>query len=43
VRIIPARTGTTLSFHQDQLAGPTVRAEMKDHWERVVDRLAEML
>jgi uncharacterized protein YndB with AHSA1/START domain len=43
VRVIPARTGTTLSFHQEQLAGPSVRAEMKAHWEEVVRRLAEML
>lgn len=39
VRVIPARTGTTLSFHQDHLAGPTDRAAMKEHWEATISRL----
>jgi uncharacterized protein YndB with AHSA1/START domain len=43
VRVIPARTGTTLSIHQEQLAGPAVRADMKAHWEQVINRLAELL
>jgi uncharacterized protein YndB with AHSA1/START domain len=43
VRVIPARTGTTLSFHQDHLAGPSDREEMKVHWEQVIDRLFAML
>jgi hypothetical protein len=40
VRVIPAKTGTTLSFHQEQLDGPATRAVMKKHWEDVIARLA---
>ena len=43
VRVIPARTGTTLSFHQDHLAGPSDREAMKAHWEQVIGRLFAML
>ncbi len=43
VRVIAARTGTTLSFHQDQLGSATDRVAMRDHWEQVIGRLAEML
>ena len=43
VRVLPARTGTTLSFHQDHLAGPSDREEMKAHWEQVIERLFAML
>lgn len=43
VRVIPAKTGTTLSFHQEQLRGETERTAMKAHWERVIGRLAGML
>jgi uncharacterized protein YndB with AHSA1/START domain len=43
VRVIPARTGTTLSFHQDHLHGPAERAAMKAHWERVIEDLAAVL
>jgi uncharacterized protein YndB with AHSA1/START domain len=43
VRVIPARTGTTLSFHQDHLRGPAERKAMKAHWEQVVERLFAQL
>jgi uncharacterized protein YndB with AHSA1/START domain len=43
VRVIPARTGTTLSFHQDHLRGPAERTAMKVHWERVIEDLAAEL
>ncbi|MGH2350548.1 MAG: SRPBCC family protein [Chloroflexota bacterium] len=43
VRVLPARTGATLSFHQDHLRGPAERKEMKAHWEQVVERLSEKL
>jgi len=43
VRVIAARTGTTLSFHLEKLARPTDRAAMKDHWEQVIGRLADLL
>jgi uncharacterized protein YndB with AHSA1/START domain len=43
VRVIPAKTGTTLSFHHEQLRGETERTAMKARWERVIERLAAML
>lgn len=43
VRVIAARTGTTLSFHQEQLASAADRAAMRSHWEQVVGRLADLL
>ena len=43
VRVIPARTGSTLSFHQDHLRGPAERKAMKAHWEQVIERLSEQL
>jgi uncharacterized protein YndB with AHSA1/START domain len=43
VRVIPAKTGTTISFHQEQLTGPAERATMRDHWEHVISELAELL
>jgi uncharacterized protein YndB with AHSA1/START domain len=43
VRVIPARTGTTLSFHQDHLRGPAERTAMKGHWEQVIEHLSAKL
>lgn len=43
LRVIPARGGTTISFHQDHLASGEVRAAMKAHWEEVIARLAALL
>ena len=39
VRVIPAKTGTTLSFHQEQLAGSAEREAMREHWDRVIATL----
>jgi uncharacterized protein YndB with AHSA1/START domain len=43
VRVIPARTGTTLSFHQDHLRGPADRTAMRAHWEQVIEQLRARL
>jgi uncharacterized protein YndB with AHSA1/START domain len=42
-RVLAARSGATLSFHQDHLRGPAERAEMKARWEGVIERLAALL
>lgn len=42
VRVIPAATGTTLSFHQEQLVGPDEREAMRAHWEGVIGQLATL-
>lgn len=39
VRTIPSTTGTTISFHQEKLAGPKERAEMRRHWQHVLAEL----
>jgi uncharacterized protein YndB with AHSA1/START domain len=39
VRVVPVRTGTALSVHQDHLRGPADRKAMKAHWEQVTERL----
>lgn len=39
LRLIQAKTGTTISFHQEKLAGPEQREEMKRHWEKVLEAI----
>jgi uncharacterized protein YndB with AHSA1/START domain len=43
VRVIPAKTGTTLSFHQEHLRDGAARSQMKARWERVIEELTEKL
>ena len=38
-----ARSGATISFHQEQLAGPTEREEMRARWREVVGALERRL
>jgi uncharacterized protein YndB with AHSA1/START domain len=40
VRVLPARTGSTISFHQENLAGPSERESMRDHWTSMLNQLA---
>lgn len=43
VRVIPTKSGTALSFHQERLRDGKARAEMKTRWEGVIDALTEKL
>ena len=43
VRVRPATRGTTVSFHHEQLGGAAEREAMKEHWEGIIRRRAEML
>ena len=43
IRVLLAKTGTTIAFHQERLASPAERAAMQGHWERVLARLGELL
>jgi uncharacterized protein YndB with AHSA1/START domain len=43
VRVIPAKSGTTLSFHQEHLKDGAARTEMKGRWERVIEALTGKL
>ena len=41
LRLLPARTGTTLAIHQERLAGPEERERMRDHWKVVAAQIAQ--
>ncbi|UII20159.1 SRPBCC domain-containing protein [Fulvivirga ligni] len=41
VRFIKAKTGTTLSFHQDKLTDERQREEMKSYWSKVLNHVSE--
>jgi len=43
VRVLPARTGATIAFHQERLDGPREREAMRERWTAVIARLREML
>jgi uncharacterized protein YndB with AHSA1/START domain len=43
VRAIPSRGKTVISFHQEHLAGPDERGEMRDRWKAALDTLTEIL
>lgn len=43
IRVIPAKTGTRLSFHQEHLRDGAARTEMKGRWERVIEELLRTL
>ena len=39
VRVRPAAQGATLAFHQEHLAGPRARADMKKRWQAVLEQV----
>ena len=39
VRIIPAKKGTTISFHQEKILNSLQRDEMKNHWEAILKKI----
>ncbi len=43
VRVLPAKSGATLSIHQEWLPDGAARIAMKAHWEGVITRLAALL
>ncbi|WP_202390814.1 SRPBCC domain-containing protein [Flavobacterium sp. Sd200] len=43
IRIIAAKTGTTISIHQEKLADAEQREEMKLHWEKVLLKIGTAL
>lgn len=42
VRVIPASTGTTISFHEEHLPDAEAREERRGHYEAVLDRFARL-
>jgi uncharacterized protein YndB with AHSA1/START domain len=43
VRLLPAKTGTTLSFHHERLTDAAHRDSMRHHWTTVLDQLTPMI
>jgi len=43
VRVLPAVKGATIAFHQEHLAGPRDREEMKQRWQRVLAEMESLL
>lgn len=43
IRVIEAKGGTTISFHQENLLGSVQRDEMRKHWEEILEKIAEKL
>ncbi len=42
VRVAPAKTGTTVTFHQEHLTDAEHRDRQRDHWTAVIDRLFDV-
>lgn len=40
MRVVAAKTGTTISIHQEKLANEGQREEMRQHWEKVLAKIA---
>jgi uncharacterized protein YndB with AHSA1/START domain len=43
VRTLPNSAKTTISFHQENLAGPHEREEMRVRWEKVLEELEKLI
>jgi hypothetical protein len=39
VALTPAKSGTTVRFHQERLSGPDERERQRAHWAAVIERL----
>lgn len=39
LRLLPAASGTTIAFHEDQLPDEHARSRRKNHWTRLLDDL----
>ncbi len=42
LRLLPAASGTTVAFHEDQLPDEHARSQRKDHWAQLLDDLEVM-
>lgn len=39
IRVIPSKEKTTISFHQDKLLDSKQRGEMKEYWNKVIEKI----
>ncbi len=42
LRVIPTGSKATIAFHQERLAGPAQRAQLRKHWAQVLRKLEEL-
>lgn len=43
LRVMPAKTGATISFHHEKLENGEQRQQMQRHWSEVLDRLGDLI
>jgi len=43
LRVVPSKSGTTISFHQEKLLDAEQRNEMKLHWDKVLHQIEKEL
>jgi uncharacterized protein YndB with AHSA1/START domain len=43
IRVLPAKTGATISIHHEKLEDGEARKAMRDHWMAVMDKLAALI
>jgi uncharacterized protein YndB with AHSA1/START domain len=43
IRVLPAKTGATISFHHEKLENGEQREKMRLHWSAVLDKLEALL
>lgn len=42
IRVLPAKTGTTISFHHEKMENGDQREQMRAHWSDVMDKLGQL-
>jgi uncharacterized protein YndB with AHSA1/START domain len=43
IRVTPAKTGATISFHHERMRNGEQRAAMRQHWTETIDKLASLI
>lgn len=43
IRVLPAKSGSTVSFHHEKLENGGQREQMRLHWSQVLDQLGELM
>jgi uncharacterized protein YndB with AHSA1/START domain len=43
IRVLPAKTGATISVHHEKLESGEARKAMREHWSAVLDRLGKLV
>ena len=43
LRVLPAKTGATISFHHEKLENGDQREQMRDHWSKALDQIGKLI